>query len=86
MKSLMLCVDVGVDGGWSIDGHKWFITGAEGAAFAICMALADEGATMFLVDADNPGWRIERLIDATDRVFAGGHAEVTLTDRGTACR
>lgn len=69
-----------VDGGWAIDGHKWFITGAEGAAFAICMALADEGATMFLVDADNPGWRVERLIDATDRVFAGGHAEVKLTD------
>lgn len=69
-----------VGGGWAIDGHKWFITGAEGAAFAICMALADEGATMFLVDAENPGFRIERLIDATDRVFAGGHAEVFFDD------
>jgi len=62
--------------GWSISGRKWFITGAEGAAFAICMAMAPEGATMFLVDAENPGMRIERLIDATDRVFSGGHAEV----------
>ena len=35
---------------------------------------------MFLVDADNPGWRIERLIDATDRVFTGGHAEVLFED------
>ncbi|MBS1677512.1 MAG: acyl-CoA dehydrogenase family protein [Actinobacteria bacterium] len=68
------------DGGWVIDGQKWFITGAEGAAFAICMATTEEGATMFLVDADNPGWRIERLVDATDRVFAGGHAEVALEE------
>jgi len=69
-----------VDGGWRIDGHKWFITGADGAAFAICMALADEGATMFLIDVDNPGWRIERLIEATDAAFPGGHAEVFLDD------
>ncbi len=31
---------------------------------------------MFLVDAENPGFRIERVIDATDRAFPGGHAEV----------
>ena len=42
------------DGGWSINGRKWFIPGAEGAAFTICMAIAPEGATMFLVDAENP--------------------------------
>lgn len=69
-----------IDGGWSISGRKWFITGAEGAAFAICMARAPEGATMFLVDADNPGWRIERVVDAIDRSFPGGHAEVVLDD------
>jgi acyl-CoA dehydrogenase len=67
-----------VPGGWSIDGRKWFITGADGADFAICMARAPEGATMFLVDSDNPGWRIERVIDAMDRSFPGGHAEVIL--------
>lgn len=67
-------------GGWSIDGRKWFITGADGAAFTICMALTEAGATMFLVDADNPGWRIERLIDATDGIFPGGHAEVVFED------
>ncbi|GAA0669546.1 hypothetical protein GCM10009535_56730 [Streptomyces thermocarboxydovorans] len=27
-----------VPGGWRIDGRKWFITGADGAAYAICMA------------------------------------------------
>jgi acyl-CoA dehydrogenase len=65
------------DGGWSISGRKWFITGAEGAAFTICMAIAeDAGATMFLVDTDNPGFRIERILDVTDRAFPGGHAEV----------
>jgi alkylation response protein AidB-like acyl-CoA dehydrogenase len=70
-----------VDGGWSIRGRKWFITGAEGAAFTICMALAeDEGATMFLIDADNPGYRVERIIEATDLAFPGGHAEVAFED------
>lgn len=69
-----------VDGGWSISGRKWFITGAEGASFTICMALAEEGATMFLVDADNPGFRIERTIEATDRAFPGGHGEVVFED------
>lgn len=68
------------DDGWSINGRKWFITGAEGAAFTICMAMAEEGATMFLVDAENPGWRIERIIEATDRAFPGGHAEVVFED------
>ena len=63
-------------GRWVITGRKWFITGAEGAAFAICMALAPEGATMFLVDAANPGWRVERVIGSVDRSFAGGHCEV----------
>jgi len=75
-----------VNGGWSITGRKWFITGADGAEFAICMARTDRqisggrGATMFLVDADNPGWRIERVVDAIDRSFPGGHAEVVFED------
>jgi acyl-CoA dehydrogenase len=69
-----------VDGGWSISGRKWFATGAEGAAFAICMALTDAGATMFLVPTDSPGWRIERLLDVADRGFPGGHAELAIED------
>jgi acyl-CoA dehydrogenase len=75
-----------VSGGWRIDGRKWFITGAEGADFCICMARTsdaidgDRGATMFLVDAGNPGWRIERIMDVIDRSFPGGHAEVTFED------
>jgi acyl-CoA dehydrogenase len=70
------------NGGWSITGRKWFTTGAAGAAFFICMARTSErieggrGATMFLVDADTPGVRVERVIDVMDRSFPGGHAEV----------
>jgi acyl-CoA dehydrogenase len=84
--SMLQTVATPVDGGWSISGRKWFITGADGAEFAICMARTDQqisgghGATMFLVDADNPGWRIERIIDAIDRSFPGGHAEVVFED------
>ncbi|HJQ43590.1 MAG TPA: acyl-CoA dehydrogenase family protein, partial [Jatrophihabitantaceae bacterium] len=67
---------------WVITGTKWFITGADGAGFAICMARtpaagdAPAGATMFLVDADNPGMRIVRHIDSIDIGFVGGHCEV----------
>jgi acyl-CoA dehydrogenase len=65
-----------VDHGWVIDGDKRFISGADGAAFAICMARSPEGATMFLVDADNPGFRVGRRMPTTDTVFVGGHSEV----------
>jgi acyl-CoA dehydrogenase len=62
--------------GWLIDGDKRFITGADGAAFAICMARAPEGATMFLVDAGAPGFEVGRHMPTTDSVFTGGHCEV----------
>jgi acyl-CoA dehydrogenase len=84
--SMLATTATRVDGGWSISGRKWFITGADGAEFAICMARTDPqiagglGATMFLVDADNSGWRIERVVDAIDRSFPGGHAEVVFED------
>jgi acyl-CoA dehydrogenase len=69
-----------VDGGWVIDGEKRFISGADGAAFAICMARAPEGATMFFIDADNPGWQVGRRMPTTDTVFAGGHSEVVIQE------
>jgi acyl-CoA dehydrogenase len=68
--------------GWLIDGHKWFITGARGAAYTICMARTSGdpgdrgGATMFLVDADNRGMKIVRHIDSLDESLFGGHAEL----------
>jgi acyl-CoA dehydrogenase len=69
---------VRVDGGWRIDGEKWFITGADGAAFAIVMAKTGErGATMFLVDAGTPGMEVAETIDTIDRISPGGHARVS---------
>ncbi|QOF76440.1 acyl-CoA dehydrogenase family protein [Variovorax sp. 38R] len=67
---------------WVIDGHKWFITGAVGAAFCIVLAQADKGPTQFIVDMDNPGLSLVRAIKAIDPFAVGGHGEL----RFTACR
>src|SRR5215472_7783626 len=67
-----------------IDGTKWLITGAVGAAFAIIMAKHDSdalgpaGATMFLSPMNAPGIVIERVLDTLDGFMAGGHAVVRL--------
>jgi acyl-CoA dehydrogenase len=72
-------------GGWVLNGDKQFITGADGAGFAIVMARAEgpgapEGATMFLVDADNPGWRVVGRMRTIDAGTVGGHCHVRLRD------
>lgn len=78
---LLLTTAVAEGGQWRISGRKWFTTGVEGAAFAIVMArTADGAATMFLVDTDNPGMELVRLIDTIDQGSSGGHGEVTFTD------
>ena len=60
-----------------INGTKWFITGAEGASFAIIMAKGEDGnATMFLADMNTPGIEIVRSMDSLDQAFAGGHGVV----------
>jgi alkylation response protein AidB-like acyl-CoA dehydrogenase len=60
-----------------IDGRKWLITGADGAAFTIIMAKGEDGrATMFLADMDQPGIRVTRQMDAMDSCFPGGHCVV----------
>jgi acyl-CoA dehydrogenase len=48
---------------WVIRGHKWFATGADGAAFAVCMAVtnpeaadAHRRASMIIVPTDTPGF------------------------------
>jgi acyl-CoA dehydrogenase len=68
------------DGGWVINGAKHFTTGADGAAFFICVARTAGGATMFLVDADNPGVRVGRRMPTLDHSAPGGHCEVTFAD------
>ncbi len=60
-----------------INGTKWFITGAEGASYAIIMARMEDGsATMFLSDMDRPGINIVRQMDAMDSCFTGGHGVI----------
>jgi len=77
---------VKVAGGWLISGRKWFITGADGAAFYIVVARTSGspgeagGATMFLVPADRPGAVIVRHVPTVDRSMLGGHCELTFTD------
>jgi acyl-CoA dehydrogenase len=63
--------------GFVIDGLKWLITGAEGAAFTLVMARMEDGtASMFLADMTSPGIRIERTMHSLDRCFPGGHCVV----------
>lgn len=74
-----------VGDGWSITGEKWFITGAAGAGFFICMARTGgtddrPEATMFLVDANQPGVRVVRNVGSMDRNFSGGHGQVRFDD------
>jgi acyl-CoA dehydrogenase len=71
---------------WVIDGRKWYITGADGAAFAIVMVRTSDdpdarrGATMLLVDAGTPGFEIVRHVPSLDQTFPGGHCEVRFTN------
>jgi len=72
--------------GFRISGRKYMITGAPGASLNIVMARtldpqgADLGATMFLVDMDAPGFRIDRMLDTIDANSPGGHAEVSFDE------
>ncbi|MCQ4122230.1 acyl-CoA dehydrogenase family protein [Rhodococcus tibetensis] len=75
-----------VTGGWKINGHKYFITGADGAGFFIIFARTSGqpgdrgGATMFLTPADATGLKVGRHIDTLDRAMIGGHCEVFFED------
>lgn len=73
-------------GDWYITGRKWYITGADGAAFFIAMARTSGepgqrgGATMFLVPADAAGLTVGRHLQTLDRSMVGGHCEVLFDD------
>ena len=49
-----------------INGNKWFVTAADGAAFAIVMAVTDPETTKYLrasqiiVPAETPGFKVLR--------------------------
>jgi len=70
---------------YAINGHKWFISGAKGAGFAILIAKTDPDAdppqatnTAFLVDLPADGWEIVRDIDTM--AGQGNHCEIRITD------
>jgi acyl-CoA dehydrogenase len=71
-----------------LDGHKWFCSGADGARFAIVMAVTDPGApprrraTMFLVPTDTQGFRRVRNVPVMGREGEGwlSHGEIRLED------
>lgn len=69
--------------GWEINGHKWFISGASGAKFAITMAVTDadvsiyKGATLFIVPTDSEGFEIVRRVPVMGSHGVGGHCEIT---------
>jgi acyl-CoA dehydrogenase len=84
--SMLTTTATKVDGGWLVNGRKWFITGADGAGFFIIMARTSgkpgcaAGATMLLAPADREGIEVTRHIGTVDRSMLGGHCEMTFTD------
>jgi acyl-CoA dehydrogenase len=66
--------------GWVVEGHKWFITGADGAAHFTLMARTSDdprtGLTAFLFHKDAPGWEIIRRIGIMGPEEHGGHCEM----------
>src|SRR5207245_5068681 len=76
---------------WVVNGHKWFISGARGAAFAILIARTDPDAdppqarnSAFIVETNTPGREIVRDVET----MAGGHThcETRITDQRVAAR
>jgi acyl-CoA dehydrogenase len=69
---------------WVIDGHKWFSSGADGAAFGIVMAVTDaeaephRRASQIVVPAETPGVEIGRAVPVLGHAGSGWstHCEV----------
>ena len=71
---------------WVINGHKWYATGGDGAAFYIVMARTHlnvepaRGCSLFLVDAGTPGLEFVRRVPGLGVRAPGGHAELQFKD------
>lgn len=73
---------------WIINGHKWFTSSADGATFAIVMAVTNPDAaphrraSMLLVPTDTTGFELVRNISIMGEPSDhwGSHAEVRYTD------
>ncbi|MCC6612139.1 MAG: acyl-CoA dehydrogenase family protein [Anaerolineae bacterium] len=71
---------------WIINGHKWWTSGANGAAFLLIMARTDpdvpasKGSTIFIAPIETPGIEIVRDIPHMGGAAIGGHGEVKFHD------
>jgi len=65
---------------WVVHGHKWFITGADGAEHFILIARTSDdprkGLSAFLFHKDQPGWKLVRRIGIMGPEEHGGHCEL----------
>jgi acyl-CoA dehydrogenase len=70
---------------WVINGHKWFISGARGAKFALLIARTEDDPDLpqaanscFIIDLPSEGWEIVRDVET----MSGGHnhCEIRITD------
>jgi acyl-CoA dehydrogenase len=68
---------------WVINGHKWFISNARRASFAILIARTEDDPqrpqaanTAFLVDIPSDGWRRVREVETMHG--ATGHSEIVI--------
>ena len=70
---------------WVINGHKWFISNARRAAFAILLARTEDNPdlpqaanTAFIVDIPSPGWNRVREVETMHG--GSGHSEIVIED------
>ncbi|MCU1454036.1 MAG: putative acyl-CoA dehydrogenase [Acidimicrobiales bacterium] len=70
---------------WVINGHKWFISNARRASFAILMARTEDNPdlpqaanTGFLVDIPSEGWNRVREVETMHG--STGHSEIVIED------
>src|SRR5215475_5539000 len=69
-----------------VNGHKWFTSGAIGAAFAIAMVVTDPDAephrraSQIIVPTDTPGFNMIRPVPVMGHVGGGGHCEIIYKD------
>jgi alkylation response protein AidB-like acyl-CoA dehydrogenase len=84
----LACTAVQDGDDYVINGRKWFTSSADGAAFAIVMAVTDPGAeahrraSMLIVPTDTPGFRLVRNIPIFGHAGGGydSHAEIAYED------
>jgi len=73
------------DGEWVINGHKWFTTWANRAAFTTVFACTDPDAemhrrfSMIIVPTGTPGYEVVRVVPTMGHT-GGGHCETRLRD------